>query len=496
MLGSIIAQPTNGLVAYYPFTGNANDASGNNLNGNVIGASPTTDRFGNTNRAYSFNGSSNYISFSSLPTSNVTNWTLSAWVLPSNLNQLGIVLSNGADDATRVGNGYGFGIGKYNSPTSASTGNSLLGIYSGVSLNKVNFTFSNTTTWRHLAMSCDVNGTVKFYVDGLLYSSTYSTGQVPKTPTKFSIGAQTFPNGSNYVRYFSGSIDEVRVYNRALTECEVIELAEKTLATPTFVNVPTTTPCPGTSVDYSINPVPNATSYEWYVSGNLKNTSPTTNYSYTWSPSAVVGSKDVKIYAKTSCITSPVLIHNLSIKPAPAKPTFSETHNIVCLNESPTFSVVQVPGVKYSWFITEFPVPAGVTVPIITDADEYSSKPIFIPSLGAKSVYARPYLNGCAGPSVGFTNIQVQICDQNTRQASVEETKNSVYPNPSNGSINLETNGTAGKAVIYDALGQIAHEIELRESVNRYQVNLTSKGLYTLKIETESEKRIEKIVVE
>ena len=45
-----------GLVAYYPFNGNANDESGNGNNGTVNGATLTTDRFGNTNKAYSFNG--------------------------------------------------------------------------------------------------------------------------------------------------------------------------------------------------------------------------------------------------------------------------------------------------------------------------------------------------------------------------------------------------------------------------------------------------------
>ena len=55
----IIAQPpshvpTDGLQAWYPFTGNANDLSGNNLNGTVLGANLTTDRFNFQNAAYSF----------------------------------------------------------------------------------------------------------------------------------------------------------------------------------------------------------------------------------------------------------------------------------------------------------------------------------------------------------------------------------------------------------------------------------------------------------
>jgi hypothetical protein len=54
--------PTNGLVAYYPFNGNANDQSGNGNNGVVHGANLTNDRTGTNNQAYSFNGRNNYIS--------------------------------------------------------------------------------------------------------------------------------------------------------------------------------------------------------------------------------------------------------------------------------------------------------------------------------------------------------------------------------------------------------------------------------------------------
>src|SRR3954468_22416223 len=51
-----------GLVAYYPFNGNANDASGNGLNGNPQnGVQLTTDRFGNPNSAYHFDGLDDYI---------------------------------------------------------------------------------------------------------------------------------------------------------------------------------------------------------------------------------------------------------------------------------------------------------------------------------------------------------------------------------------------------------------------------------------------------
>jgi len=53
--------PTNGLVGWWPFNGNANDLSGNNNNGTVNGATLTADRYGNANKAYNFNGINNYI---------------------------------------------------------------------------------------------------------------------------------------------------------------------------------------------------------------------------------------------------------------------------------------------------------------------------------------------------------------------------------------------------------------------------------------------------
>lgn len=51
----------NGLIAYYPFDGNANDISGSNINGSVNNAILTTDRFGQVNNAYLFNGIDSYI---------------------------------------------------------------------------------------------------------------------------------------------------------------------------------------------------------------------------------------------------------------------------------------------------------------------------------------------------------------------------------------------------------------------------------------------------
>lgn len=72
--------PTNGLVGYWPFNGNANDESGNGNNGVVNGATLTSDRFGNVGKAYSFDGLSNFIEVANNSSlQNTQAFSISAW---------------------------------------------------------------------------------------------------------------------------------------------------------------------------------------------------------------------------------------------------------------------------------------------------------------------------------------------------------------------------------------------------------------------------------
>jgi hypothetical protein len=71
--------PSNGLVGWWPFNGNANDESGNGNNGTVNGSTLTTDRFGNNNQAYNFLNSSILVNNpTGLPTGNAP-YSLSCW---------------------------------------------------------------------------------------------------------------------------------------------------------------------------------------------------------------------------------------------------------------------------------------------------------------------------------------------------------------------------------------------------------------------------------
>src|SRR5882724_9460321 len=89
LLVSVQAQTqfTNGLVAYYPFNGNANDASGNGNNGTVTSAALAADRFGNPNSAYAFDGVSSLITVPDSPALRITNdITVTCWVSFSQTN--------------------------------------------------------------------------------------------------------------------------------------------------------------------------------------------------------------------------------------------------------------------------------------------------------------------------------------------------------------------------------------------------------------------------
>jgi hypothetical protein len=84
--------PTNGLVGWWGFNGNAQDNSGNGNHGTVNGATLSTDRFGNQNSAYSFNGLNNWIQVQDHISIRPSNITLATWVfLPANTNNYGLI---------------------------------------------------------------------------------------------------------------------------------------------------------------------------------------------------------------------------------------------------------------------------------------------------------------------------------------------------------------------------------------------------------------------
>jgi len=192
-------------VAYYPFTGNANDAVGS-LNGTVNGATLTTDRFGNANSAYSFDGVNDDIIMSTVATTQTDNFTISVWVKPSTLNQFAYILNNGDG-----GNGYGI----LQANGAGSSGNTVTAIYHNVTYLNSGQVMATANVWYHIVLVRS-SGISRFYVNGV--TTGFTNAATPNTPVgRLTIGVITG------ILRFNGSIDEVKIYNTALNGAQVLQ---------------------------------------------------------------------------------------------------------------------------------------------------------------------------------------------------------------------------------------------------------------------------------
>lgn len=210
---------TTGLVAWWPFTGNANDSSGYGLNGVVSGATLTTDRFGIANKAYSFNGTTSKITAATSTRLNLVNSrTISVWVKSTDSSSdAGIIgnLSNGH-------NGYQILL-KSNGKIAAMEDNWSVGVNNPPTngwdyANSINSNYLNDNTWHHV-ISVRKNDTTSLYIDGVLQNNILTT-LIPNFNTSSIIIGAT--NGTG--QFFKGVIDEIGIWNRALTPLEITKL--------------------------------------------------------------------------------------------------------------------------------------------------------------------------------------------------------------------------------------------------------------------------------
>jgi hypothetical protein len=201
-------------IGRYPLNNNANDAVGTN-HGTIVGATPTPDRFGQGFSAYQFGGTTRIDFPGPPPFTQTNNWTLSAWIKPATFAQPGVAVYVGADNGVANSDGFGFGI----------NGSAFHGFIpdAGGFFNS-GLSFSSTGVWAHVAMT-RTNGIISFYLDGVRAPNS-STAPI-RVPSDFTIGAQNAP-GANGARFFSGAVDDVRIFNRALTSNEVAALVAST----------------------------------------------------------------------------------------------------------------------------------------------------------------------------------------------------------------------------------------------------------------------------
>lgn len=227
------ADLSDGLVAYYPFNGSASDASGNGHDGVVHGATLTTDRFGNPNRAYSFDGTDDYISVAYTPSFQLSAFTISAWIQPTidarpQPSYYAAVIAARGEDAFTDNLWGAFEIHSQTCPY--GTGVSFF--YEGNADNEQAYgttVFPQPETWALVAVTRSLAGELTIYDNGSVIGHWYGT-VTPSTQVtrELTIGVRYYNAYSEpyqVVGFFPGSMDDVRLYDRPLNAEEVSELA-------------------------------------------------------------------------------------------------------------------------------------------------------------------------------------------------------------------------------------------------------------------------------
>lgn len=260
--------PTNGLVGYWPFNGNANDESGNGNNGTVNGATLTSDRFGVANKAYNFDGVNDNILVENSNSLNPSILTLNVWIF-ANANNLAILEKGDITNASKHGyalthNDFwqiqrglksSFGNGNCTSPTNSS----IWGDFNSVS----------NSIWAMITVTIDQFGTVKHYLNGNLL---YTGATAPLNSCNDPLSTLRFggPHWSNDPEWFNGSLDDIGIWNRALTPQEVAALyngcSNSLSAQPTDQSIELSA---GNTAQFSVTSSAITASYQWQTNLGL-----------------------------------------------------------------------------------------------------------------------------------------------------------------------------------------------------------------------------------
>jgi hypothetical protein len=211
-----------GLQAFYPFSGNADDFSDHGHDAVIFGGTEaTTDRFGNTNSAFKFDGIDDYINtYSSF---DFEKRTLSAWINPFEL-----VGSGGSDDNTLIHvamtmDDYQLHYGILR----IDVDDGEMKLWAGGTTGTFTKTPVFIDTWYHIVLIRDS-----------LLTEYYLNGEFIGNGSSDSIASSFNPNSDFVIgcgrslqnQFFKGKIDDIRIYNRVLTECEIALLFNESVA--------------------------------------------------------------------------------------------------------------------------------------------------------------------------------------------------------------------------------------------------------------------------
>ncbi|MBZ5857550.1 LamG domain-containing protein [Flavihumibacter profundi] len=216
-----------GLLAYFPFNGNSGDSSGNGNNGTVEGAILTSDRFGKANSAFLFGANKTIKIYNPSSELNLTSsFTISSWfkadALATTYNASMLLSKHDGD----FGNdGWAYGILNPNHNLTSQVVFFYANDPYNTNTNPPNSGIVTTNTWYNFIVSYSLpNKKLNYYLNGNLIMSKSIEYNTIANSRPITIGYQ-FSTLGTYLDYFTGTIDEIRIYNRTVTDQEVQYLA-------------------------------------------------------------------------------------------------------------------------------------------------------------------------------------------------------------------------------------------------------------------------------
>lgn len=219
--------PSDSLVGWWGFNGNANDDSGNGNDGTVNGAILTSDRFGNSNSAFLYDGIDDLIDVGLLNVLEGANQiSMSVWIRPDTLLINHNIITNRL--VNQQSNYMQLKVGSYCSSTSAGMWIAGAGHNAGLSSG----VFEDNTYHLVGVYNGDLNQ-ITLYIDGIK-KSTLLVNQNICSPSSIPSNSPSngnnlkFGSGGSVTGYFKGVIDDIGIWNRALDSCEINDLYTST----------------------------------------------------------------------------------------------------------------------------------------------------------------------------------------------------------------------------------------------------------------------------
>jgi len=381
-LGGFSQIPTAGLVAFYPFNGNAYDESGNRHDGSLSGPVLTFDRCGIANKAYYFDGIDDYINL-------ITNFdyprrTINLWFYAETIDLMARHIY--VSDNPNLNNG--FSQIKIMITSGLKEIRSSSGIYGPIAEAHA---IVKENEWHMVTLVADEDS-ARHYLDAKLIGS-FKNG----TNTSMA-GEPSALLGTSRVfdRFYKGRIDDVRIYDRTLGADEIMRLYLMDCNSIELMGL--TRICPGSNrIRYSVQLVPGYTDYHWQYSGQNVIVDTNLNEAYlSFSPVATAGTLTVTASGAGRVTLTTTL--NISLNSLPSAPGTITGLTEVCPGEyNSPYTVNPVSGAEsYIWHYSG----TGVSISDTTSAVTIDFPPFF--TEGILAVEAKNKC-GISNPSPGLS---------------------------------------------------------------------------------------------